>query len=132
MIEAAVFCMALAVYHEARGEPADGQIMVAQVALKRANGNANQVCKEVFRPKQFSWANEKVVKTRAGWALHESLRPTDRNAWAQAQHVARYVLQQGKQGTATHFRRAGEKPKWAAQCLQPVGQIGRHVFYRAV
>jgi len=80
MIEAAVFCMALAVYHEARGEPVAGQTMVAQVALKRASGDANQVCREVFRHKQFSWANGKVVKTRDGWALHESLRPTDRIA----------------------------------------------------
>jgi spore germination cell wall hydrolase CwlJ-like protein len=132
MIEAAVFCMALAVYHEARGEPVAGQRMVAQVALNRANGNPKQVCNEVFRPRQFSWANGKVVKTRRGWALHESLRPTERNAWAHAQQVARYVLQRGKHGATTHFHQASVKPKWAVRCLRPVVQIGRHVFYKPV
>lgn len=63
-----IHCLAEAVYHEARGEPAKGQETVAQVVLNRTQFGTefgNTVCKVVYQPKQFSWTSrERLSYTR--------------------------------------------------------------------
>ncbi len=56
------FCLALVVYVEARGEPLDGQLMVAEVVLNRVAIEAypDTVCDVAFDPKQFSGLNRPV------------------------------------------------------------------------
>lgn len=54
-------CLALNIYHEARGEPVAGQIAVGQVTLNRTEARykgAKTVCDTVFLRKQFSWTHE--------------------------------------------------------------------------
>ena len=57
--DAAKTCLALNAYHEARGEGWAGQVAVGQVALRRAGLDFNHVCKEIYRPGQFSWTAER-------------------------------------------------------------------------
>lgn len=47
-------------YHEARGEPFDGQRAVAGVVLKRTDteGFPDTICKVVYQPRQFSWVGK--------------------------------------------------------------------------
>lgn len=54
---AAVLCLSSVIYWEARGEPLQGQIAVAQVVLNRVKSKQypNTVCKVVKQKKQFSW-----------------------------------------------------------------------------
>lgn len=54
MLESAIMCLALTVFHEARGEPVPGQVAVAQVILNRANGDLSKVCDVVKEPGQFT------------------------------------------------------------------------------
>lgn len=115
--EAALLCLALNVYHEARGEPVEGQVAVALVTLNRAQRDPRRVCAEVFRPYQFSWTL--------------APRPvTEARAWAKAQQVARaaWTLQDFT-GGATHFHADYILPAWA-RTKERVGRWGRHIFYR--
>ena len=53
MIGAAVFCLALNIYYEARNQPVVGQIAVSQVVLHRVKDKRypNTVCKVVRQAK---------------------------------------------------------------------------------
>ena len=56
MIEAAVLCMALNLYHEGdKNEPIEGLFAIAQVVLNRAGRDPEKVCEVVYAPHQFSW-----------------------------------------------------------------------------
>ena len=50
------FCLALVVYTEARGEPLDGQLLVAEVVLNRVQMEQypDDVCTVAFQQYQFS------------------------------------------------------------------------------
>lgn len=48
---------AVCIYHEGRGEGLEAQVAVAQVIFNRAEYRGSDVVEEVFRPAQFSWAN---------------------------------------------------------------------------
>lgn len=133
----AVFCLALAIYHEARGEPAVGQAMVAYVVLNRATWKPTKVCDTVFARKQFSFANGKVRKTKWGWALHESLRPKNAKAWGFSQVLARAALHLPPAKTERNISKGAKfyhakrvRPDWA-KSMQKVAHVGNHVFYRS-
>jgi hypothetical protein len=51
-------CVSSAIYHEARGEPLEGQRAVYEVILHRANVLRMSLCGVVTAPKQFSWYGE--------------------------------------------------------------------------
>jgi spore germination cell wall hydrolase CwlJ-like protein len=122
-------CLAQAVYFEARSEPVDGQIAVAQVVLNRvANPRyPDTVCGVVFQGErrrhrcQFSFACD-----------GRSDAPHNARAWQQAQRVARLVrdrLIDDLAGQATHYHAVYVRPAWASR-LQQTARLGRHVFYR--
>lgn len=54
---AAVLCLSSVIYHEARGEPLEGQIAVAHVVMNRVESPQfpDTVCEVVTQPNQFSW-----------------------------------------------------------------------------
>lgn len=69
LLEAAILCLTLNLYHEARGEPLDGILAVAAVTLNRVEtkGFPNTICEVVHEVKvkgkpQFTWTkfNKKV------------------------------------------------------------------------
>lgn len=49
-------CLARVVFHEARGEPLEGQIAVANVVMNRVQSShfPNTICEVVYQPKQFT------------------------------------------------------------------------------
>lgn|SRR5690554_1096150 len=57
MLEAALLCMALNVWYEARGEPLEGQIAVAEVTMRRVQDDRwpSTACDVVYQPWQFEW-----------------------------------------------------------------------------
>lgn len=122
-------CMAQAIYFEARGEPFEGQLAVAQVVLNRVRDQRypNEICAVVFENEtwrhrcQFSFACD-----------GRSDRPRDFSAWVSAIKTARMV------GTghlrdvtyaSTHYHAEYVEPEWAARFHRTV-KIGRHFFYR--
>ena len=120
--ETALFCLAINIYHEARGEPLQGQLAVAMVTLNRAKRRQDRICNEVFKPYQFSWT--------IGWSIQQP-GVHDLKAFNKAKQVAIKALQskQDPTGGATHYHNHTVNPAWANK-LAYVGQIGNHHFYR--
>lgn len=113
----AALCLAGNMYFEARGEPVDGQIMVAEVTMNRA-GVDGDICATVFEKKQFSWTLEKNL------AIEEP------EAFIQSVILAFDMIDNGciMCTTATHFHTKGVRPYWADH-LTLLGQYGNHIFY---
>lgn len=131
MLEIALFCLSLNVYHEARGEPIVGQYAVAMVTVNRANGNHKKVCGEVTRKSQFTWTEKLTEPARGGRRLLPAGVPKEHQAWRTAQIVAANVLL-GKTPDftkgATHYHTTEVKPAWRLK-LKVATTIGNHIFY---
>lgn len=120
MLSAALLCLSLNVYHEARGESVQGQLAVALVTLNRAK-TLDRVCKEVYRKKQFSWTN-----ASHNLPLHE------KKAWMLAKSIAfSAILKKDFTGGATHYHSVKVKPYWSTSGRK-VGQWGNHIFYKDI
>lgn len=136
----ALICLALNVYHEARGESIEGQRAVAAVTMNRAEGEASQVCNEVFRYHQFSWTDslktgrKHSIARRQAVAFKQLPKKTDRS-WVVAQDVARMALA-GKIKFAkdiTFYHTLDVAPAWSKSAQFKVATvIGEHKFYRKV
>lgn len=122
-------CLALNIYHEARGESLDGQVAVAQVVMNRV-GDAefpDQVCEVVRqggeRPRdrcQFSW-----------WCDGRGDRPEDLAAWTGSKDLARRILAgslDDPTGGALWHHAEHVAPDWDMDIIRQA-KIGRHVFY---
>lgn len=125
-------CLADAIYFEARGEPELGRIAVAQVVLNRLKNPAypNTICGVVYQNKnmrnrcQFSFACDGIRE-----------RITNKSAWAEAQALAKRVLDDdktlyiGEVGASTHYHATYVKPRWSRHMTKK-DKIGRHIFYQ--
>lgn len=128
VLEAALICLALNAFYEARGEPFEGQVAVGQVAIRRAGGDLGRVCHEIYAPAQFSWTAQRP----RGSALPSRRDP----AWVRAKQAAR-VAALGAMGApvpdysggATHYHRGGISPQWSCR-MTLVATVGDHEFYR--
>lgn len=136
MLETAILCLALNIYHEARGEPIVGQRAVAQVTMNRAGGDPEKVCSEVFKPKQFSWANTLTDPAKAGERSENARKflPTDNEAWGIAKRISRNFLTGSSKdvvGSADHYfnpKKLRRKPRWS-KSMTFVAKVGDHYFY---
>jgi len=135
LISTAALCLALNVFHEARGEFIPGQYAVALVTLNRAEHDPAKVCDVVFKRHQFSWTKD-VKLTKKGWEIPAHLiNPTNKEpeAWARAWRIAQWTLA-GKMPDFTqgakfyHAKRV--KPVWR-MAMTRVKALGEHIFYRA-
>lgn len=124
----AVVCLALNIYHEARGEPREGQVAVAHVVLNRKvhPDFPSTVCSVVVQGGearhrcQFSW-----------YCDGRSDRPLERTAWERAKAVALSVLieEDDPTGGAVYYHSLDVQPAWASR-FTVTATIGRHIFYR--
>jgi spore germination cell wall hydrolase CwlJ-like protein len=117
-------CLAQAVYFEARGEPLDGQLAVAEVVINRAVSGLYPAdyCEVVTQPAQFSF----VRRGRIPQADESS------SAWRRAIAVAQIAQQdlwESKANDALYFHATYVRPGWARQKTQ-LAQIDTHIFYR--
>lgn len=132
LLTAAITCLALNVYHEARGEPLMGQVAVALVTMNRAADDPSKVCSVVTERKQFSWTNGLVVKINGMPLLKPAGMPTNEAAWNRALGVAQVVLS-GWMIDVTHganfYHATRVSPNWRSAMGQ-TKVIGKHIFYR--
>ena len=123
LIQGAILCLAMNIYHEARGEPIKGQIAVGTVTMNRANWDVKEICPVVYAPKQFSWTSLKKNPYR--YPPHED------KSWQRARKLAQKIvegeLKDVTQG-ATFFHAHSVKPAWR-HTFQRTVVIGNHVFY---
>ena len=120
MITAAVLCLAMNIYHEARGEPIAGQRAVAAVTLNRVDSRRwpNTLCAVVMQHRQFSWTQD-----------HLSDEMTDASARTIAYQIAWEALEMPRANDATHYHATHIRPYWADSLVE-IGTIGNHTFYK--
>ena len=111
----AALCLASNIYFEARGEPIDGQILVAEVTLNRGS----DICATVFEDGEFSWTDDK------------DLFIDDTEAFVDAFILASDMIDNGciLCSDATYYHAKSVKPYWAKHMTR-LGSYGNHVFYR--
>ncbi len=120
-------CLKTAIYHEARGEPVEGQLAVALVIYNRTESEkfSDTICEVLVEPEQFSFVkNGELPKMK------------DPEAAAMAEDVANVAcaIHQLGLGEAVvgidenvlWFQVSRTAPPWAPTW---VGEIGRHNFF---
>lgn len=120
-----VQCLADNIYHEARGEPKEGQWLVGQTVLNRVEDRRWEpsICGVVYQRKQFSWTNQKP---------YPSIK--DKEAYKSIYKLSQMLVTQGvakKSLGANHYLRCDwcDKVNWW-KSMTFVGQVGNHCFYR--
>ena len=116
--DADVRCLATAVYFEARGEPLEGQLAVAQSILNRvASGRyASSACGVINQPGQYSFAHARLPSAGQDWRTALTIAAIARSG--QFRQVAPRAI-------SFHATRVN-----VAWNMTRVAQIGNHVFYR--
>ncbi len=115
-----LLCLALNIYFEARGEPIDAQLLVAESAINRSIDRDQSICEVIYDPYQYSWTNDGRSDT-----------PRDMEAFA----IATAIAQQAINGDhlysgVTHYHEISIHPHWADD-LTVLGRYGNHIFYRS-
>jgi spore germination cell wall hydrolase CwlJ-like protein len=125
-----LWCMATAIYFEARGESYRGQVAVGQVVMNRVAHPLypDTICGVVFQNQnkrnacQFSFACDGIPET-----------VNDQKSWKQAMKIAKGVVSGAEYlpevGYATHYHATYVRPQWAPR-MKKVTKIGMHVFYQ--
>ena len=116
-------CLAKAVYFEARGEPIEGQLAVAEVVLNRAASGRypTDVCAVITQPWQFSFI-------RRG-RFPKADRGSD--SWRKAVAIARIAqekLADTLPADVLWYHATYVSPSWGKR-LSRQSQIGLHIFY---
>lgn len=130
MLIEAYICLALNIYHEARGERPVAQVAVANVVMNRVGAARfpNNVCAVVFQGGelrhqcQFSWYCD--GRSDTAW---------DRQAWELAKTIAQLVLEEELHDVtngALFYHAPYVSPTWTS-AMTEVYQDGAHIFYGA-
>lgn len=121
------YWLALNLYYEAGSEPRIGKIAVGIVTLNRMKDSRypKTIKDVVTEPNQFSWYNDKVVRT-----------PANNKMWQDCLEISKMLLTKGVDNDmisllegATHYHATYVNPAWAKTKTKVV-QIGQHIFYR--
>jgi len=134
-----IACLAVNIYHEARGESKDGQIAVAFVTLNRVKNNSypDTICGVVYQAKwKENWKGNLMPvrhQCQFSWFCDgKSDDPEDSKTWVQCLTLARNILQ-GAYGDitegATHYHSVYVNPYWADSLNETV-IINEHIFYK--
>ncbi len=134
-------CLAQAIYHEARGEPEEGQWAVATVILNRVSSPRypSNVCDVVFQNAslrnrcQFSFACD--GQSDEGGIGNRIVR----ESWVKANLIAQAAYERFRKGepqnnlpaSVLFYHNLSVSPGWAAS-MKNEGQIGRHIFYSSL
>ena len=125
-------CLAVTLYHEARGETRRGRAAVASVIRQRqlTPGRWGDTICAVTRPSQFTFYTGAACR-RGGPCRIPPVN--DDAAWARALREAALAFAQPRPDPdlagADHYHAAHILPDWSA-AMRRIGRIGDHVFYR--
>ena len=133
---AATFCLAKAIYYEARSEPLAGRLAVGRVIMNRMKSRfyPNSVCEVVYQNAhmrnrcQFSFACDgKADIPRHMRAWNDAVKLSEQLLCRSGQACKPMVVG-GKINISTHYHATYVKPRWS-KVLPRTGQIGQHIFY---
>jgi spore germination cell wall hydrolase CwlJ-like protein len=137
MISAAVMCLAMNLYHEARGESLAGNLAVGFVTMNRVADPRypDTVCGVVHQAKYHGWDLVNPIKNRCQFSWYcdgLSDNPQDGKAMMESVLIAKHIMA----GTvtdisegATHYHATYVNPYWSAD-MTVVLEIGEHRFYK--
>ena len=122
-----VLCLATAIFFEARGEPLEGKLAVAQVVLNRVESPRweNDICGVVFEGSQFSFTHDGKSDN-----IYRYKNVLEKRAATRAVEIAEAVLS-GEVSlgvTSTHYHTIHINPYWT-EVYELDGRIGNHIFY---
>ena len=135
------YCLALAIYHEARGEPVWGQHAVAAAIVNRVRSTAypDSICGVVFQNAhrlhrcQFSFACDELSDIPGNYfAFRRSIKIADMVLSGSLAREAAFVGASYARnlGEITHYHRHDINPVWSSK-LQRLSSIGNHVFLKS-
>lgn len=127
-------CLAQAIYHEARGETAIGQLAVANVIVNRARSGQfpDSLCGVIYQN-----ANKGLYRCQFTFACDgRDNTPGERRAWAHSQDLAKDVYAEfalGKDigavpGSTLYYHTKAVAPAWS-QTFNRVAVVDSHIFY---
>ena len=138
ILETALMCMALNIYHEAKNQSMLGQIAVGQVVMHRVADSRfpDNVCDVVTEAVTYKGTDKPVLhKCQFSWYCdgQKDEPDFDSKEWWDAKEYASIVLS----GTimldvtegATHYHATYVRPAWAKTKTKTT-RIDRHIFYR--
>jgi hypothetical protein len=124
-------CLVTALYFEARSEPDEGQIAVAQVIMNRVKSPdyPDTICGVVYQGSQRNTGCQ-FSFTCDGRAD----RPQNQAEWDRSVRLANLVLE-GKVwlpeiGVSTHYHANYVNPRWR-RSMARIDKVGRHIFYKS-
>ena len=125
-------CLALNIYHEARGEPLDGQYAVAEVTMNRVASKRypETICEVVFE-KRWDSIRERYVGAFS-WTEISPAFDGNTQAWQKARLVAAKVFNseaESRVQDAIFYHARYIRPSWSRK-KTVVARIGRHIFYK--
>lgn len=125
-------CLALNVYHEARGEPVAGQYAVAEVTMNRvASGRfPSTVCGAVYQ-KEWDYLRKRYVSAFS-WTEFDRVPKPEGPQWKRAWRVADNVYSgryTSRLKGALYYHAVYMRPSWSAE-KRRIAAIGNHIFYR--
>jgi N-acetylmuramoyl-L-alanine amidase len=114
-----VLCLSLALYHEARSEPLEGQLLVAEVVMNRVKSKdfPTTICEVVYQPGQFSWS-DKQLTIKEEKVFLDAVTLAGEVYWGQVELP----------GTKALFFHSGPR-KGFFNTRKKVGKYGEHTFY---
>ena len=118
-LDAEAKCLTRAVFFEARGEPLEGQLAVAQVILNRSTSGKypSSVCGVIDQPRQFTFARRAMNTGTSDYRIAQAIAVI-----AQAERWLQVAPR------ALSFHASHVAPGWGG--MQRISRIGNHVFYR--
>lgn len=135
--------LARTIWGEARGEPLEGQIAVAQVILNRwehgpdkwwnsgrIEAQRGTIAGTCLSPWQFSCWNDGDPNLPKLQKLDEYTNPSFRSFLTLARLACRYLLRD-MVGKSTHYHTVTIRPRWSYG-HEPVAIVGRHQFYEGI
>ena len=127
-------CLAQAIYHEARGESAAGQLAVANVIVNRARSSRfpSTLCGVIYQNAEKGYHRCQFTFACDG----RTDAPGERSAWARSAALAQTVYAEFATGeavgavprSALFYHTTNVRPNWA-NTYNAVAQIGSHIFY---
>ena len=138
ILETALMCMAVNIYHEAGNQSMIGQMAVGQVVLNRVEDKRfpDTICEVVKQAVTYKGTNKPVRwKCQFTWYCDGKKDDVDKKSekWRNSLRYASMVITNRitldvTEG-ATHYHATYVRPAWARTKTKTV-RINRHIFYR--
>jgi spore germination cell wall hydrolase CwlJ-like protein len=131
------FCLAEAIYFEARAEPGLGQMAVGRVIMNRTRrthypdticGVVNQNSHLLNRC-QFSYRCDGKIDVITEWEAWQKILLRSALLMGCNDECTDPELPRGILALSTHYHATSVSPSWSRK-LRRTGQIGRHIFYQ--